>query len=332
MRIILEEEPQPIRSTSSIPKEVTEKVISESELPEKLPQLQSSIVEDFIVKKLGDESIKSEDIVQAFFDKDMPQKVLEYQQKLENKSEEINWNNVNELINNTRKNIIQTMKDLGMSESQVQIIRLVEIELSEGMGASTSERTQKEINIEKLQIIRKALDYKDVIGDEGSFQEIVDSIFCNTVGHELGHQIDQTISTESLLSYSSNISYEWGGERTEPKQENPRERFAEYWGRASISDQEIHQRVANNYWALSTASCRNIWGAINSYNSTHVGFEVDINKVWSGIRQQVSTSSPEDIAVSSLCSARAGLYGRNNAPENFAVPYLTETVETVIRE
>jgi len=209
----------------------------------------------------------------------------------------------------------------------------VDININEGISSSTSEILEKRIDIQTSQIVRKAIDYEKVFGKKVPFKEIIQALFRDTVGHELGHQIDRTVSLDQpkKLGFSVDIPYQWEEPEKAFKSEKPRERFAEYWGRTAVSEQNNYQSIAKNQSAILVAECDNTWKAIKEYNSSHKGFEVDIQQILNEISQRcLEKDNPEYLAASNLMAARRGLYS-SDAPENYAVPYTRDLIEQAIK-
>ena len=306
---------------SSIPRDVTNKILAREQLPREIPKLGSSIIEDFILDKIKAGDTANNTIVDAFFAEEQPQKVKEFVERVKARSEQVDWPSVFSAddAKQTQLRVTEEMAAIGMSPDQIASVAAMGIEIGENIGASSL--SNEMVFASRLQAVRRAMDYMEVFKDDGiTFEQVLRAQMIGVVGHELGHRIDELAGRPI-----NTIPSEW--RNAEDESDNKSERFAEYWGGVGFGKSTDLLALKSKEWLIHLAKVTQLWDAIGTYNQSH-NEKIDLYAIYRGIDEKLAS---DDTFTSALLWARRSLYGGNEV-ENYASPYSKETVIKAINE
>lgn len=308
------------RYKSSIPRGVTDALLSREQLPKEIPPLGSSIIEDFIIDKIKAGIVSPQEIADAFDKEDVLTRMDEFIENVKTRSESLNWDEVFSLNDRkiVKEKILEEMQRLEMTEDQLAFIGKLKISADEEIGISSY--SEEEVYVSKLQVVRKALDYTSVFGNDIPFEEIVKILTMSTAGHEFGHQVNN-ISGLPVNNIPPDNNWKNGEEKTEVKSE----RFAEYWGRLIVEDNPTFAKARQQEWLIHLAKVTQLWDALSSYNASHEQ-KGDLGAIFREIDKQIG----ENVNVKSLLGARRLMYGGNEI-ENYASPYSRDAILKAIK-
>lgn len=216
---------------SSIPPEITRQILEKENITE-IPELTSSIVEDFVIQQLQKGEQSEEDIVNNFFASSVLDNLGQKLEKVKDISNKLDWKEVlsDEKIEDIKREMITEMRELEIDEEKINQFENIDIVFTDEGGTSGSAVNNQTITVDRLQIIRRALDYLSLYQDN-SIEEIVRATTINTIAHELGHQV------QTITGAGYNLQSEW-------KNDVPSERFAEGWARHTTDkNQKFASRV-----------------------------------------------------------------------------------------
>ena len=310
------------RLESNIPREVVEPLLAQVKetLPAKLPLLGSTIIEDFIAEKLR-AGLSEVEIVKAFGDENVGGGVSSYIDGLKNLHQEIDWGGVFSGIDvDVVKNVVtQEMKEMGLPEEMIKKICDMRVELGELFGSSHAGENM--IMVSRMQALRKAKDYTAVFPEVG-LEEVLKVILKTTVGHELGHHINNL--TPGIAT--NQINSEWKSK--DGWSDNKSERFSEYWGRVAVVEDPRAETMRQREWLVQVEKVYSVWDSLAERNSKLPDQEkVDLFAIFRGIED--SLSGNEDALA--LISARRGLYGGTEV-ECYALPYSRDVIKQSVKQ
>ena len=272
---------------SSVHQEITSRIITSEKLPEIIPDLPSSTIEDFIMGEIGRKSDLTAEYEAQGVNAKAENVVMLAETITQNQNVVLLISN---LVNDIKRSLENNMSNVGFSNEQIHTIINNTIFFETENDRSYS--LENGVSINCPQVVRKALDYQ-VIFNSANLIDIVMAELINTTGHELGHKIRDL--------YSFDIPYEWG----DPESENTKERFAESWGRVLLNPHQA--TIVKRNRALQTAKVNQIWQKCKHHN-------FDLIKALKDI-QDISSKK-----ISVLLEARLSLYN-GSEPENYALPY-----------
>jgi hypothetical protein len=217
-----------------------------------------------------------------------------------------------EAVSSATEEVIKVAKTVGVSGTTLGNLTGIEIKITETGGVS--QHMANSVHVDRVQSFRLALDYLDIYADS-NLEQVYSANLRAAVGHEIGHRINDQ---ENLAS--NNVPLEWphNGEVIERRPE----RFAEFWARAAIGNDEGDQRIIQRIWAIQVAKVDEVWTALEKYNSSHED-KVDLLAVFRGIEERLYQLSP----ITQLLTARRILYSGAMVPENYALPYNEEQIK-----
>lgn len=284
-------------------------------LPEQLPALGSSIIDNFIAEQVSKGITSSQGIANAFKNENMPGKIKQYIAEVKIQSEKINWSEVftAQDAQKAKDRVLKEMQEMNISEANVARVAAMNIDIAENIGVSTL--SNEAIIISKLQAVRKAMDLKKVVGDAYSLEEIVSSLLESRVGHELGHKINE-VTGAAINNIPPDESWNIAGE-TEEKRE---ERFAEYWALAGSANFHTYQNIVQREFQVQLAAVNQTWKVVQQYNETQ-DIPIDVRAVFKELKDVVS----DDVEIVGLLDARVPVY-KGNTLENYAMPYTRDKV------
>ena len=300
---------------SSIPENITTAILRKEQLPNELPILGSSMIEDFIIRKFNQGISNSTQIAEKFNTENVIGSVKKYIEQVKSYSKKLNWEEIFSIndVEKVRKSVCQEMKTLGMTDQQITKIQALNINITEDIGTSTAAPQNIEsVDISRLQVIRRAIDYTRVFGNTVPFEQVIKTIMATTIGHELGHKVDQS-ANHATSRISSDISWEKNSEN----HENKSERFAEYW--ASVTEDIPTKKINQHEWLIQVNKVAQLWDVIHNYNQSHE-YKADLMDIFRKIDEKINDSD-----VAALFDARKQLYN-NNEVENYASPYTKDIV------
>lgn len=308
------------RYNSLIPRAITLSILQEGEgLPKELPTTGSSMIEDFIIEKIRQGIASPEQIAGDFVAEGLPDRIHQYIETVYTLSNSLNWN---EVFNDTDAMEIQTkvcmeMEAMGMTPEQVSIIAGMRINITESIGSSSL--SMDAINISRLQIVRKAMDYVQVFGETIPLKQILKMLMASVIGHELGHRIDDIAGNAS-----NNIPMDESWKIDGDTGENRRDRFAEFWGRSVCNHEENQTRQRE--WLIHLNKVAGLWNSLETYNSTHED-KVDLTDIFYAITEIIDGRG---IDINNLFLTRLPFYDGNEV-ENYASPYPREIVAAAVK-
>lgn len=305
---------------SSIPSSITKRILAREQLPSEVPPLGSSIMEDFIVEKLKD-GIGSEALISAaFVNEKIEQRIISFFDKVKAVSDNLDWDNIFTLedANLVKEKILDTMKTIGISDDQIAKVAKIRAEIGDGIGGSSF--SDQSVYANRLQAVRRAMDYVEVFGNNMPLEKIVSIIMLTTIGHEIGHIINKVVG----IAVNS-IPYEKDWEKDGQTHENKEERFAEFWGRVAIEDEQGFGETRQKEWILQLSKVNQLWSAIATYNETHEE-KADLMMIFGEIKDKLT-----NVNVIDFFEARRGLYGLNEV-ESYASPYSLEVVKRAVSQ
>jgi len=303
---------------SSIPKEITDSILQREKLPE-LPKLKSSIVEDFIFDKIEAGIIDPEIIAQNFLDEGGKEKLETMINEVKEKSQSLDWEKIFTIdhAKNIQGKICEILKSMGADENKILSLSEINVDIRESMGPSGV--SSDGVYVSRLQVVRKAMDYVSIFGDESQLDEIVKIFMSSTIGHELGHKIN---SIMELVENRIDLDKNW--EKNGSTGENRSERFAEFWGMAVLDDEA--RKIKNREWLVQLKIVNRLWEKIDNYNLEH-DEKIDLAGIFNYLSDKVQGC---DLEVGKFIKARNTFYGGSEV-ENYASPYSQETVEKAIK-
>jgi len=285
---------------SSIPPEITHKILEEENITE-VPELTSSIVEDFVIQQLQEGEQSEEDIINNFFTSPAVDNLREKSEEIKNISDRLDWDIIlsNEQIENIKNEMVADMRVFEIDEEKINQFENIDIVFTDEGGVSASSVNNQKITVDRLQIVRRTMDYLS-LGQESSFEEIARAIAINTIAHELGHQV------QVITGVGYNLQSEW-------KNDVPSERFAEGWARHATDKNQKFADIVNKLRILQVAKVNQVWEKVKDK-------KIDLTKVFNRIIEKV------DPKFKKFLESRYLLYGVN-APENYALPYSFEAIK-----
>lgn len=302
---------------SSIPKTITVGILQREQLPKKLPSLGSSMIEDFVIGNIKQGIVSPERIADSFVAEDMIGKSQQYIEYVKTRSEELDWDKIF-TINDAREvqaKVCREMEVMGMTPEQVSVIAGTRVDIDEGIGGSSA--TSERVFASRLQAIRKALDYVTVFGNAIPFEQILRALISTTIGHELGHKINE-VAGDAI----NNIPFDQSWKKDGETQENKDERFAEFWG--SVVDDHSFQ-IKQRQRLIDLSKVTQMWDTIENYNSAHED-KADLMGIFRGIKRKLEGNNE----ITELLTARRLLYSSNEM-ENYLSPYSREVVASSVK-
>lgn len=218
-----------------------------------------------------------------------------------------------------QEKVLKEMKSMGMTEEQINSVGGMGINITENFGYSTL--NEKNILVSSFQTIRKSLDYIKVFGDEIPLEQIVRGRLESTIGHELGHKVNDVarIAVNRIAPDA-----EW--DKNSENGENRMERFAEFWAGVSAGDDARLKQMREREWLVQLRKVRHLWDALENYNNNHEQ-KADLYSIFRDIEGKLD---PKDLDVTALFQARRTFYG-GNAVENYASPYSRDIVAKAVK-
>lgn len=179
---------------SSIPRQVTDRILQKEQLRVELPGLGSSIIEDYLIEQVKGGVIDSEEIAANFERQNIGAKVRAFAERARRTSESLDWSETFTLDDAriAQVKIVAEMQNMGMTPDQIAAVAKMDVEIGEGIGVSSL--SEHGVYVSRLQAVRKAIDYQELYGSDIPLQTIVRAIMTNTIGHELGHKVDDVAS------------------------------------------------------------------------------------------------------------------------------------------
>lgn len=306
---------------SSIPQDITTAILQKEQLPMELPVLGSSMIEDFIISKFNQGISNPTQIAEKFATENVMSSIKKYIEQVKLYSETLNWEEIfsTDDIEAVRENVCQEMKNLGMTDQQIAKIQTLNINITENIGISSAARQNIErVDISRLQVVRRAIDYTQVFGNSIPIEQVIKTIMATTIGHELGHKIDQ-----SANHATSRISSDVNWEKNNENHENKSERFAEYW--ASVVEDVQTEEIRQHHWLIQVNKVAQLWDVIHKFNQSHED-KVDLMDIFRKIYEKINDSD-----VAALFGARKLFYGGNEV-ENYASPYTRDIVAMSVKQ
>lgn len=302
---------------SSIPRAVTSGILQREQLPKEMSALGSSVIEDFIIGKIKQGIASPERIADAFVTEDIEGKVRQYIETVKTRSQEVVWDKIFTMTDakKVQAKVCREMEVMDMTPEQVSVIAGMKVDIDEGIGGSST--TPDGVYVSRLQAVRKAMDYGNVFGDAIPFEQVLKALMSSTIGHELGHKIDE------VVGYAiNNIPMDQAWKKDGVSHENKGERFAEFWG--SVFDDQSFQ-IKQRQWLVDLTKVTQMWDTIENYNSSHED-KADLMGIFRSLDEKLEGKSD----ISALLTARRLLYGRNEV-ENYASPYTREVVAAAVK-
>lgn len=306
---------------SSVPRQITDAILQDEQTQRDLPVLGSSIIEDFVIGQIKAGVTDPETIAVAFVKEDVAARVRLVAQTAKQASDTMDWNETFTLTDAkaAQAKVTAEMESMGMSSEQIAEVASMDVEISEGIGVSSL--SQQGVYSSRLQAVRKAIDYQKVYGTGVSLEKIVRTIMMNTIGHELGHKVDDVAG-----GAVNNIPVDEIWKNGDDSGESKSERFAEFWGRTAIVGDHEMSAIMKRERALQVAKVAQFWNAVTAYNSTH-DQKVDVMGVFRAIDGKIDKA---DEITTLVFSARKIFYGVHG-PENYATPYSRDLVAQAVR-
>lgn len=311
---------------SSVPKDITARILARKDLPKELPLLGSSIVEDHIIKKLKAGTVSPDEIIDTYFSDKVVGQSVQFIEQVRQMTAEIDWSTIFN-SQEVKKNILTQMARMNMTPDQQKLIEQTEIILTDNMGTSGSggiSNSRNEVVVSKAQAVRKALDYIKVFGTPPPIERVIQALVMATSGHELGHKISDIASSTSPVGAISFIPLDKNWDRDGNSNENQAERFSEYWGRVAIQGDTTLTDIRDNEKILQVAKVAEVWNTIEQHNNIYQDNKIDPVMIMATIVQRIRTKQPQgvikDSDVIQLIEARSQLY-LHNPPEVYALPY-----------
>lgn len=304
---------------SSIPVSVTRSILDKEQLPEELPSLGSSMIEDFVLERIKSGTTSTESIVDAFFEEGVPARVDVFVDEIQARSKALDWDKIFPMADARKihKAVLKEMEDLGMTKDQIAAIAGVGVEIREGLGCSSL--TEEVAFVNRLQAVRKAIDYTRAFGDSVLFEEVVKTMVKVTLAHELGHKVD---IVAGMATNEIPLEWEKDGEPVDQRGE----RFAEYWGRLAIKGDKIAEDVRHKEWVMQVAKVSDAWNTLRQHNETQEE-KIDLFAIFRGIEERLTD---KDENTRTLLLARRCLFG-GSEPENYAFPYSRDVVGRTVK-
>ncbi len=306
---------------SSIPQNITTAILQKEQLPNELPILGSSMIEDFIISKFNQGISNPNQIAEKFTTENIMDSVKKYIEQVKLYSEKLNWEEIfsTDDMEAVRKSVCQEMKNLGMTDQQIMKIQSLNINITENIGVSTAAPQGIEsVDISRLQVVRRAIDYTQVFGNTIPIEQVIKTIMGTTIGHELGHKVDQS-ANHATNRISSDINWKKNNEN----HENRSERFAEYW--ALVAENIPTEKIRQHEWLIQVNKVAQLWDVIYKYNQSHED-KADLMDIFRKIDGKINDSD-----VAALFGARKQLYN-NNEVENYASPYTRDIVAMSVKQ
>lgn len=121
-----------------IPREITDGILAKEKIPQ-VPQLGSSMIEDFIIRKMREGDTTNDDIVEAFISEDVPSQIASFIQEVQETSNKIGWEQVfNERdVSEAQTAVLLEMREVGMNEEQIAEVAKMKPQVLEGIGVSS---------------------------------------------------------------------------------------------------------------------------------------------------------------------------------------------------
>lgn len=306
---------------SSIPRNITNAIFSREQLPQELPPPGSSIFEDFITDKLKSGIGSPKQIADSFVEENITGRIKNFVHEIRDTSERIKWDEVFTIedTKNAQEKALKEMRAMGMTEKQIDVVSRMGVDITKSEWYSSL--TEESIHVSRLQAVRKALEYIKVFGDEVPFEQVVKGRIKSTIGHELGHKVDDVAGTAVNKIPTDK---EW--DKGEDNAENRRERFAEFWAGIAIADNTSLKQMREREWLIHLNKVTRLWDAVANYNKSHEQ-KTDLNAIFRDVEEKLD---PNDLDVASLFRARITLYDGNEI-ENYASPYPREIVAKAVK-
>ena len=302
------------------------------DLEESSKKAQSQIIEDFIASYIEHhhaEDILEEDIVIEFLKQNFPEQISIY---IEQITEICLSLNPEELISDKEFNaikdeVLKTMKSLGISESELQVLKDTKLNLV-NINQASNARDESYITVSIPQIVRKAYDYKLVSGTDKPFPEIVKAIMHPAVCHELAHKADKIKSPVNPImttSISYHIPITWENNLYEMNFKG--DRFAEYVLKKTKSQESLE--IYNQTKLINFIGSNRLWNALEKYNKTHED-KLDLTCIFEMIKTALDKNpNKEKNDAKRHLSTREGLYSYGQI-EAYLIPFSDEQVEEAI--
>ncbi len=302
-----------------IPRNITDGILRKEELPS-VGQLGSSILEDFIIKKIKQGDATNEQIVESFFSEGIPEKIKDFIREVQMASDNMNWEQVfnDRDLSEAQAAVLLEMRALGLGEERIKTVAKMKLKIEEGIGISSL--GEDLVYASCLQAVRNALDYVKVFGQGTRVEELTKVFLTSAIGHELGHKVNDVAGIAT-----SRIPNDW--RNGEEWAENKIERFAEYWGQVPLTDDSL-KNLREREWLIQLHKTKEVWGALHEYNSTHNN-KIDLFAIFRGVKDKLGGDDTEEIL--SLINAREMIYG-NSPVENYASPYSRDVVAKAVIE
>ncbi|KXK10184.1 MAG: hypothetical protein UZ22_OP11002000916 [Microgenomates bacterium OLB23] len=305
---------------SLVPRHVTESILQDEQLPKDLPPLGSSIIEDFIIEKIRNGLTDPNVIAAAFESEGIVAKVKGVAEAAKQAAESIDWEDVftDSDTKAAQAKVASEMKQMGMTPEQIDAVACMDVVIGEGIGVSSYSRHG--VYLSRLQAVRKALDYQQVYGLRIPLNKVVKSIMTNTIGHELGHKVDDVAGVAV-----NNIPLDEAWQKDDDSGESKSERFAEHWGRLVVAEDPEMSIVVQRERLLQVAKVAQFWDAVSVQNGTD-NENIDVMGIFSAIEKKIA----DDDSAGELFYARKILYTAH-CPENYAAPYDRDVIAQAVR-
>jgi len=310
---IKESAPAPQKFESGVPRALTIELLKNLPVSER-SSFDSGIVEDFLISALKD-GLSVSEIGERAKASSLETDIVQIQERAV--SEELKFT-INEMtkdafVDQVKAGIVEVMKSLGATDTQIEAFKQVIVNFEQVPGTSTAGSTIVVVNIP--QVLRKVFDAIQGLGiDESDLPNVIKIIMKRTIAHELGHAVDKIMDTVSNIVERDE---QWGNP-DKGTEENQAERFAEFIGLSQLdtSEAEFSQKER----LLNIAKSSELWEAIKEYNANQ-SQKVGIGELLTIVENTFDTASARAFVTS-----RQYLYG-SARPENYAMPYTLEQIQ-----
>ncbi|MFA5158421.1 MAG: hypothetical protein WC451_04540 [Patescibacteria group bacterium] len=291
---------------NGVPAVVTDEIITDFELPEKLRETTTFCLESYFSDQLS--SGKSEDEIIADFLANfypiLAAKLADMRKQF-SKKEPVD----KKIPNSAKSEVLSKMSNLGLPQSMIDEISEISVNITNNFGSSHAGYTS--VAISRAQIFRKAVDLA-ALYPEHDADGIEQALMSSVIKHELGHKIDDI---SQHVSSKIQSTWEFG--------ENRGERFAEFWGRINPSGSE--EQIRQLYWQTEIANLSLFWRTLQEANLLR---EDKIN-VFRMIKKIIDQIDNQDVI--SFIHARTDIW-RMAPPENYASPYAEDQIREAYKE
>ncbi len=304
-----------------IPKGLFKDFFEREKLGRPLPELESSIVEDYIIRKIREGAVSGEDIVLAFFSENMVDRLNQMFDRVRVVAKDSGIESVYTAkeVEHDRIKILNEMRALGVPQEYIDNLEQVGVQLTD--DASGFFGSDNEVVISLNQAVRRALDYQLMYGKNIPLDTLVKRLISIRVGHELGHKIDRTLG---VISNTLLLETEWMED--EKYTGNRSERFAEYWASIPGTEDPNNNHIREQDLLLDMAKVEDVWEVVNKHNNQTAN-RIDLMHVFNGIEEGLRE---KDTSAYAFVLYRKSIYQGMHETGNLLLPYNRGQVKQAI--